>query len=200
MASGTVEYKVSIVSANVFIKKVWIAPGVQLAHARALSHANVKYPVDRVCLKNISTPVGSRICNQDNLFLGQITKMVILGFVDNEAFTGSYVRNPFRFQHLDKEFLAVYCDGHSYPAKPFQPDFRNGLYTREYFQLIQATGRRLKDTDIAINCDEFGDGGALFCFNIDADEGCGQHVSLVKTGNFRTALTIEYVTQFMILL
>ena len=185
MATGPVEYRVSIVSANIFIKKVSVAPGVKLAHARALTQANIKYPVDRVCLKNVSIPAGSRICNQDNLFLGQIPKMIVIGFVDNEAFTGSYVRNPFRFQHFTTEFLALYCDGHSYPAKPFQPDFRNGLYTREYFQLIQATGRQLKDRDIAITREEFGDGYALFCFNLEADEGCGQHVSLVKTGNVR---------------
>ena len=58
MASGTVEYKVSIVSANVFIKKVSIDQGVKFAHTRALSHANVKHPVDRVCLKNVSIRCG----------------------------------------------------------------------------------------------------------------------------------------------
>jgi hypothetical protein len=100
MSDGAVEYRVSIVSANVFIKKVSVAPGVKLAHARALNQANVKYPVDRVCLKNVSIAAGSRICTQDN---------------------------------------------HK----------------------------------------EFGDGYALFCFNLEADEGCGQHVSLVRTGNVR---------------
>ena len=185
MSDGAAEYRVSIVSANVFIKKVSIAPGIKLAHARALNQANVKYPVDRVCLKNVSIAAGSRICTQDNLFLGQIPKMVIIGFVNNEAFTGSYARNPFSFQHFGIEFLSLYCDGQAYPAKPFQPDFRNGLYTREFFQLIQATGRQLKDREIAINHKEFGDGYALFCFNLEADEGCGQHVSLVRTGNVR---------------
>ena len=58
MSDGAVEYRVSIVSANVFIKKVSIAPGIKLAHARALNQANV-YPVDRVCQKNVSISVSS---------------------------------------------------------------------------------------------------------------------------------------------
>jgi hypothetical protein len=45
MSSRTVEYRVSIVSANVIIKKVSIAPGVKLAHAN-LTH-------DGPCCSNV---------------------------------------------------------------------------------------------------------------------------------------------------
>ena len=41
-----------MLSASVFIQKVSIVPGVKLAHAEALTQANVKYPVDPVWLKN----------------------------------------------------------------------------------------------------------------------------------------------------
>ncbi len=77
------------------------------------------------------------------MFLGQIPKFIVVGFVDNEAFTGSYAHNPFRFNHYDIEFLCIYVDGQSYPSKPFQPNFARGKAIREYHQLVSTTGKYL---------------------------------------------------------
>lgn len=122
------------------MKKVAVSPAVKLAHAKALMHTNVKYPIDRVCLKNFSIPAGTRVCNQENVFLRQIPKFIVLGFVDHEAFTGSYSRNPFAFNHYDIEFLCLYADGQPFPSKPFQPNFNRGNAIREYHQLYSTTG------------------------------------------------------------
>lgn len=73
-------------------------------------HGDVKYPIDRVWLKNC-------VCYQENVFLGQIPKLIVVGFVDHEAFTGSYARNPFTFNHYDIEFLCLYVDGQQYSSK-----------------------------------------------------------------------------------
>lgn len=178
-------HKVKIISASLYIKKVEVAPGVRIAHAKALTQTNIKYPIDRVCLKTVSIPNGSRVCNQENLFLGQIPKFIVIGFVDHEGFTGSYTRNPFNFHHYDLEFLSIHTDGQSYPGRPLQPSFNNGQYGREYYQMIQATGRHLKDRGLAITRKDFGSGYTLFCFNLEPDGGCGSHVSLIRSGNLR---------------
>ena len=83
------------------------------------------------------------------------------------------------------EFLCLHTDGQSYPSRPFQPHFGNGQYAREYFQLVDTTGRYLKDRPLGITRREFGNGYTLFCFNLEADGGSGQHVSLVRSGNVR---------------
>lgn len=184
-ATSNDEYRVKIMSASLFVKKVAVAPAVRLAHSRALQHTNAKYAINRVALKTFSIPAGTRVCNQENLYMGQIPKFVIIGFVDNEAYTGSYTRNPFNFEHYDAEFLGLYTDGHPYPAKPFQPYFQRGQYVREYYQLIQTTGRYLKDRPLAITRRDFGEGYTLFCINLEPDEGSSGNVSLIKTGNVR---------------
>lgn len=187
--------KVVISSASLYIKKVAIAPGVLLAHARTLTQSNAKYPIDRVCIKTASIPTGSRICNQENLFLGHLPKFIIIGFVDHEAFTGNYRRNPFNFKHYDLEFMNIHTDGQAYPGRPFQPSFQNNQYGREYYQMIQATGRQLKDRSLAITPFDFANGYTLYCFNLEPDGGSGGHVSVSRTGNihlearFRTPLT-----------
>ncbi|XP_058632031.1 uncharacterized protein F54H12.2-like [Onychostoma macrolepis] len=185
MSGEDVAYKLNIVSASLFVKKVSVSPSVRLAYAQALLSTTAKYPIDRVCLKNFSLPVGSRVSNQENLFLGTLPKSIVLAMVDNDAFTGSYDKNPFAFKHYNLEFLAVYVDGQQFPAKPLQPNFAAGAAVREFYQLATATGRHLKNQALSINRDDFLRGYSLYAFNLMPDEDCGQHISLIKSGNIR---------------
>ncbi|XP_077076721.1 uncharacterized protein F54H12.2-like [Siphateles boraxobius] len=139
MRSDDVAYKLHITAASLFVKKVSVSPSVRLAHAQALLSTTAKYPVDRVCLKSFSIPAGSRVSSQENLFLGRLPKSIVIAMVDNDAFTGSYTKNPFAFKHYDLEFLAVYVDGQQYPSKPLQPNFKDGLAVREFYQLAMTT-------------------------------------------------------------
>ncbi|XP_039597116.1 uncharacterized protein F54H12.2-like [Polypterus senegalus] len=184
LMSGDAEcYKVIITSASLFVKKVKVSPAVKLGHAYALTSANAKYPVERVNIKVFSMPAGIRVCNQKNLFLGQLPKYVVIGIVDNEAFSGSSTRNPFNFKHNDVEFLALYMDSEQIPAKPFQPDFASGYSAREYYNLVLATGKHLKDQALSITHSEFSQGYTVFAFDLTPDQECGGRFSLVKTGN-----------------
>ncbi|XP_048010383.1 uncharacterized protein F54H12.2-like [Megalobrama amblycephala] len=185
MRDGDVAYKLNIQSASLFVKKVTVSPPVRLGHAQALLSSTAKYPIDRVCLKNFSIPAGSRVSNQENLFLGTLPKSIILGMVDNDAFTGTYEKNPFAFKHYNLEFLAVYVDGQQFPTKPLQPNFESGLAVREFYQLAMASGRHLKNQPLSIDRNDFLNGYTLYAFNLTPDEDCGQHISLIKSGNIR---------------
>ncbi|XP_075784913.1 uncharacterized protein F54H12.2-like [Pelodiscus sinensis] len=181
-------YKVHIILAALFVKRVKVTPGVRLGHAEALMTANAKYPVDRVGLKVFSIPAGSRVSNQKNLFLGQLPKQLVIGFVDNDAFSGSYVKNPFNFKHYNINFVALYVDGEQVPAKPLQPDFENGNCVREYLQLVQATGKHGKDLALIIDREEFARGYTLFAFDLSPDQEGADHYSMIKTGNLRAEI------------
>lgn len=98
MKSDAVAYKLNFVSASLFVKRVSVSPAVRLGHAQAML-STAKYPLDRVCLKNLSIPAGSHVCNQENLLLGTLPKSVILAMLNNDAFTGFY-KNPFAFKTM----------------------------------------------------------------------------------------------------
>lgn len=185
MRSNAAAYKLKILSASLFVKKVSVSPAVRLGHAQALLTTTAKYPIDRVCLKNFSIPAGSRVCNQENLFLGTLPKSLVLAMVDNDAFVGSYNKNPFAFKNYHLEFLAIYLDGQQYPAKPLQPEYENGSAVREFYQLALASGRHLKNQPLCIDREDFLHGYTLYAFNFTPDEECSQHVSLIKSGNIR---------------
>ena len=121
-------------------------------------------------MKTYSIPENSRICNQENLFLGAIPKYVILGMVHHDAFTGRRDLSPFNFKHNNVEYLALCQDGRQVPAKAFQPQFDQGNSVREFYHMFTATGRHLKDLPLSIKRREFNEGYALFAFNLEPTE------------------------------
>ncbi len=106
MRDDAIAYKLNIVSASLFVKKVSVSPGVRLGHAQALLSTTAKYLIERVCLKNFSIPVGSRVSNQENLFLGTLPKSIILAMTENSSFSGAYNKNPFAFKHAIYGFIS----------------------------------------------------------------------------------------------
>ncbi|MGH0179430.1 UNVERIFIED_CONTAM: hypothetical protein FKN15_001615 [Acipenser sinensis] len=107
MSDAAEAFKLKILEASRYIKKVKIAPEVRTGQAQALMTSNTKYPIDRVAMKVFSVPRGSRVCNQENLFLGQLPKFVVIGLTDNNAFSGFYAKNPFNFKHFAGNFIAT---------------------------------------------------------------------------------------------
>ncbi|XP_066486683.1 uncharacterized protein F54H12.2-like [Tiliqua scincoides] len=178
-------YKLKILVAALFVKKVRVAPGLRLEHAEALLTTTTKYPVDHVSMKVFSLPAGSLVSNQENLFLGQLLKMVVIGLVDNDTFRGTFSKNPFNFKHYDISFFAIYLSGYQILAKPFQPDFQEGSCVREYMSLVHATGKHMKDKGLIINREDIARGYTLFAFDLSPDQECGDHYSLINTGNLR---------------
>ena len=185
MRSDAINYQIHILSASLFVKKVTLSPPFRLGHAQALLSSTAKYPHDHVNLKSYSIPAGSRVSNHENIFLGRLPKSIIIGMVDNDAYTGSYAKNPFAFKNYNLEFLALYLDGVQHPGKPFQPDYTKNAAVREYYQMVLATGRHLKNNSLAFDKEEFSNGYTLYAFNLTPDENNGPHLSLIKSGSLR---------------
>ena len=83
-------------------------------------------------------PTGNMNYVQDNMFLGQMPKRLVIGYVDSNALNGIITKNLFNFKHY---ILALNVDGKQIPSKPLQPDFSNDGYTRSYMGLYTGTGK-----------------------------------------------------------
>ena len=53
---GDANYKVKIMHASLFVRKVKVMPSVFLAHAKAMEPRTAKYPIRRVVCKSFTTP------------------------------------------------------------------------------------------------------------------------------------------------
>ena len=68
--------------------------------------------------------------------------------VDNDAYNGTFAKNPFHAKHNKLNFLALYVDGQQVPAKPLQPKFRaDGTCVRSYLNLFAGTGKMFQDKE-----------------------------------------------------
>ena len=189
----TESFKVDILSAKLFVRKLKITPSLCLAHERILQQKTAKYPITRVDCKVIHLPQGQKSFTHDNLFLGQLPKRIVLGLVDNRAFNGDISLNPYNFQQCNLNYLALHLDGQQVPWAPLQPSFSGSSYIRAFYTQFTGGDGISSDTGNTIGREQFVNGHALYCFDLtpDLSSSCGHHFSVTKSGNLRLELAFE---------
>lgn len=107
---------------------------------------------------------------EDNLFHGIVPNRIVFGFVDNDAYTGKFVKNPFKFEHLFIQEVSVMLNGQHYPLPPLHMDFEKGQ-TAEAFYLMMDSLQSIKSAAPPIITHEmFKNGYTLFSFDMSADQ------------------------------
>ena len=103
------------------------------------------------------------------------------GLVDNRAFNGDRLRNPFNFAHCNLSEIGLYLDGQQQHAvRPIQPNFTDGQYIRAYNSVFSGTGKLNADKGLYIDRSDYYRGYALYAFDLTADLGEDDHFSLVR--------------------
>ena len=103
-----------------------------VAHTKALDVAPAKYIMERVEVRALTIDSGVTSKNIENVIHGRLPRRVYIAFVDNAAYTGSYLKNPFNFEHCNINSIACFVDGEQIPQRAYSPDFSKDRYTREY--------------------------------------------------------------------
>ncbi|XP_053389426.1 uncharacterized protein F54H12.2-like [Mercenaria mercenaria] len=119
---GTAEGKVDIQQVAFNVRTVELLPVV----ANDLNQHYMKIPIRRAVVKTFTIPDGQRSKIDDHLFLGQLSKRLVIGMVRNADTNGAPGTNPFDFRHFHLSKLEVSLDGKNLHNKAFQPDFENG--------------------------------------------------------------------------
>ncbi|GIY10786.1 uncharacterized protein F54H12.2 [Caerostris darwini] len=133
---GDAGYKVILEKINLLVRKVRFSPGVILGYAKVLENDGAKYPLNRVLCKVYSVPQGSKSFVQDNIFVGQMPKRIIVGCVDNDAFHGTFQKSHFDFKHCHMNFIGIYVDEQPKPRAPLELNFDKNNYIKGYHSLF----------------------------------------------------------------
>ncbi|XP_069083633.1 uncharacterized protein F54H12.2-like [Pleurodeles waltl] len=181
-------YKQVILSVSLFVKRVKVSPSVRLAQAEALQLSNTKYVIERVALKIFSIPAGTRVTQHQNLFLGQLPKLIIIRFVDNTALSERYTSNPFNIKHYNINYAALVHEGAVVPEKPFTPSFGTSSFVREYLGLVLIAGKRLWDSVVVILREGYETNYTLFTCDLTPDLEDGDHYNLIKNRNLKAEI------------
>jgi len=193
MAAENSNFKLKIKSASFFVRKVKINSGIQLKHIEKLDKLMQPaiYPLRRVDMKTFNIATGSLSWNEENLFHGILPKRVVVGIVNSRAFEGAYELNPFDFVHKNLKYCNLMVDGKSSPQKPLISDFANHNTLRNYFMLLESTGKVFNNGGIDINRTDYEQGYSILAFDLtpDLDESGCYHI--LKKGNIRLELKFD---------
>ncbi|CRL04903.1 CLUMA_CG017954, isoform A [Clunio marinus] len=169
----------------ILIPKIKINPSIVLAHGRALTKANAKYPINLVLLKSVS--LGSNLQPKmiDNIFIGQLPKRVYLAFVNSSAMNGSLKLNPYNFHHYNFTNILLTTDSHT-QIRPIQCDFSKGHYLEAYLSLFESSNIFFKDDGIAIERANYSGGYSIVGYDLTTDIGASEfHWSVPRNGSLR---------------
>ena len=188
---GDGDYKLKILSATLYVRKVVINPEIRLAHAFCLEKGTAKYPFTRVDMKPISVSSGSTEMFKENLCTGAIPSRIIFGMVESEAYNGANKKNPYNFQHFNLSTVQFQLDGSDIPYKPFKNDFKKGNYCGAYFSHFLGINKFISDAGSVVDYNDFANGFAIFAFDLTADLCNDDHFNLIKTGSLRMQLNFS---------
>ena len=185
-------FKIKLVDIRLRVSKVKINPAVIYAQSQALAVTNAKYPFTQTLIKQMTIPTGSTNFTYDNIFQGMRPNFVVIGFVDADAVTGSYAKNPWFFQGYDVNSIGIYVDGVPAGGNPLKLEYSttNGQNTIPVLRrMLQATGKWLNDTGSDLERDDIAKGYALYCFSLEPTFDTYQYLTLLKQGNVRLDVT-----------
>ena len=94
-------YKIIIVDAILYVKKIELTPSVFNAINTVLNDKNAQYAITRTTLKVFTVPRGQQSQQTDNAFLGEIPKRIAVYMMDNDSYNVNYKKNPFNFKHYN---------------------------------------------------------------------------------------------------
>ena len=208
-ANDAVEPKLDLRNMSVFVRKVRLTPNLLNAHALALQRSKAIYPIKRSLVKVFNLPTNQSGFVFDNVFMGQMPCKIIFGLVNNNAYSGSYLLNPFKFNHNNLTFVALHLNGEMLPKSPYTPNFDDDNYRREYYDFLLNTGAARPGAELPIDYTNYKLSHALFAFNLNNDfefPSENEYVNIPKEGfmnielkfkaNIQNALKLIVYAQF----
>lgn len=187
-------YIFDITEAKLIIQTLQIERPLSLAIAQTLERSNARFKIRRVTLKHLPIAQGLTTIHYDQVYNGLIPERIVLAMVNDGSFNGSYQANPFYFRHFDINYLSLYVNGQMIPSRPYQPDFENGRYIREYNSLFEGSCTQFANKTVPISRSEFGNGFTIFVFDLTADQMCAACTAPPTTGNVALEMKFAHPT------
>ena len=184
------KYKVIITEVMLKAAMVGIHPDILKSHARALKDKPAIYPFNRTDVKIFAVPKGQYNVNLDDIFQGKIPNSLVLGMVSADAYAGDLTKNPFNFKYYNFDFMCLYANGQSVPAKALQPKFSSDTYIEDYQTLFSGMNIDGKDAGITCSHNDYPKGYTLVVFDLSSEVVDASVQTVQKQGNLQ--LEIRY--------
>ncbi len=179
-----------VVLDNVLLRvcKVQVNPTVFLENEKQLQRCTAKYPYLKADITTRTLEQGQTALVMENLFQGRIPAKLCVGLLPTANYNGSYLTNPYHFQHANLNYLAAYVDGVSMPGVPFEPNFEENNYIREYLSMFRVADKLYRDAGNDIGRADYPAGYTLYGLDIDPE---AQSTLKRRRGNFKVEIRLK---------
>lgn len=187
--------EIEFIDVHLEVPKCIVNDDIVTAHNRALQISYAKYPIDRFEVRSQTIDKGVFQKNVENVIHGQLPKKIFVALIDNEAFNGSYTKNPFLYKHYN--LSAITCVVNSNRLE-YKPNFSEYSYLKEYLGLCKTCNQSEHQNRMQISSRNFAFGYAIYGFNLSSDGSDGfntnGYVNLPKAGIVRFELQFNVAT------
>ena len=174
-------FKVQIMDLSFKVCTVKPDPRVIVGHAEAFKISPAYYYYNDVDVKAFSVAKGQYDFTVEDLYQSNTPNKITVGLIASEAYSGSYTRNPFNFQHYNVNYVAFNIDGMSAPGRALQPNYKNNCYVSAYLTLFKG----MEKEGLFLERGEYPNGYCLYVFNINEEDDDANLISHPKKGHNR---------------
>jgi hypothetical protein len=176
------------IDASLFVGKAKLYPDAEAGIAFALEKSPARYFIERKEVKTFNIPAGQTSYSLDNIYNGQLPKIIYVSFIPNSAFTGTYDSDPFIFNNMNLNSIVAFVDGRMVPNIPYTPDYDNDCYAREYYSLFEQSNQNNNNVNFTCSYAQFKSKHCMYSFNLSPDKNVNidkGSLSLLKRGSIR---------------
>ena len=184
------QFKIAIRNPRLNVKRYVPAPDYMIKITEELQAKTAKYAIERTIVRNTTISRGVQSTIVSNLHIGALPKVVLIGFVASEDFSGKIGRNPFNFQHYNVNQISVEVDGQSYPTKPYVVDFQRHHYLEAYDGLLNTLGERHTPFgQMQFDREAYSSGHTIFGFDLTPGSTGRGPMTLIKQGSLSVSVS-----------
>ena len=121
-------YKVKIVEANLYVRKMTLNDDVLSAIEKTLFTSPASYPYLETLTKTFLASTGLHSWKQEDIFAREPIRRLAICLNTNEAFLGNNRQNPFNFRKFDLEQIYIYRNGLPVADSPISTSDDKRLY------------------------------------------------------------------------
>ena len=183
-------YKITIVDAMFYVKKIELTPSASSAINTVLHDKNAQYAITRTTPKVFTVQRGQQSQHKDNAFLGEIPKRIAICMMDNDSSNGNYKKNPFNFQHHNLTQIGISVNGEEVQFKPLKLNFDEKLFVTAYSTLFSGTKKLHGNSGSIIKRKDYSEGYTIIVADLTPFE-IGENFDLKEEGTLSIDLVFK---------
>lgn len=183
-------YRLKVHNIRLYVKTVDVQHSMNVAVLNALEKTSAKYPLRKTEIRSCFLTVG-RTEFVHNLFTNVVPRRLIIGMVNNHAYTGDYTRDPFRFEPFDLREIVVNASGMNYPMVPYMMNWDGASppvqFVRAYIDMLDGC-EQAPNTTNGITLEQYIAGWTFFVVTLTSSLEDSDGFELVRNGTTTVSL------------